>query len=88
MVGLDEVIIVETVGNSGCMKYKESTHVAYLTNPISQPGLDISPIWIFLVRNEGIMSQRKSVSPDKFFIDYYKVLVTNFQLLLHRWRSL
>jgi hypothetical protein len=33
-------------------KYNESAHMACSTNPISQPSLDISPIWIPLISNE------------------------------------
>jgi cell wall assembly regulator SMI1 len=33
-------------------KYKGSAHMACSTNPISQPNLGISPIWIPLISNE------------------------------------
>jgi hypothetical protein len=39
-------------------KYKESAHMAFLTNPISQPNLVISPIWIPLLGNEVTNSKR------------------------------
>jgi hypothetical protein len=35
-----------------CRKYKEAAHMACITNPISQPSLEISPIWIPLIREE------------------------------------
>jgi hypothetical protein len=38
--------ILEIESNSRCRKYKESTHMACLTNLIRQPTLHISPIWI------------------------------------------
>jgi hypothetical protein len=46
MVGCDEARILEIDSNSGYMKYKESAQMACLNNPIGQPSLDISPIWI------------------------------------------
>jgi hypothetical protein len=45
-VGWDEARILEIESNSRYRKYKESAHMACLTNLISQPSLDISPIWI------------------------------------------
>jgi hypothetical protein len=41
-VGLDNSRILQIENNSRYRKYKESDHVACLTNPISQPSLDIS----------------------------------------------
>jgi hypothetical protein len=43
-VGWDEARILEIESNSRYKKYKESAHVACLTNPISQPSLEFSPI--------------------------------------------
>jgi hypothetical protein len=51
-VGWDEARILEIESNSRYRKYKESAHMACLTNPISQPSLDISPIWIPLICDE------------------------------------
>jgi hypothetical protein len=45
-----KVVRIET--NNICIKYKEAAHVACITNPISQPSLEISPIWIPLIREE------------------------------------
>jgi hypothetical protein len=45
-VGWDEARVLDIESNSRYGKYKESAHMACLTNPISQPSLDISPIWI------------------------------------------
>jgi hypothetical protein len=42
----DEARIFEVESKSRYRKYKESAHMACSTNPISQPSLDISPIWI------------------------------------------
>jgi hypothetical protein len=33
-------------------KYKQSAHMSLLVNPISQPSLDISPIWITIISEE------------------------------------
>jgi hypothetical protein len=35
-----------------CRKYKEAAHMACMTNPISQPSLETSPIWVPLIRDE------------------------------------
>jgi hypothetical protein len=40
----DEARILKTESNSRHRKCKESTHMACLKNPLSQPNLDISPI--------------------------------------------
>jgi hypothetical protein len=53
--------VLEIESNSRDRKYKESAHMACLINPVSQPSLDISPIWIPLISNEVSNSQRKSV---------------------------
>jgi predicted GIY-YIG superfamily endonuclease len=39
--------------NNICRKYKEAAHMACITNPISQLSLEISPIWIPLIQEEG-----------------------------------
>jgi hypothetical protein len=54
----DEARILEIESNSKYRKQKESAHVAYVTNPISQPSLDISPIWITLLRDEVTKPKR------------------------------
>jgi hypothetical protein len=51
-VGWDDARILEIESKSRYRKYKESAHMACLTNQISQPSLDISPIWIPLISNE------------------------------------
>jgi hypothetical protein len=56
-VGWDEARILEIESNSRYRKYKESAHMACLTNPISQPSLNISPLWIPLISNEVSKSQ-------------------------------
>jgi hypothetical protein len=43
-VGCDDARILEIESNSRNRKYKGSAHMAFLTNPISQPSLEISPI--------------------------------------------
>jgi hypothetical protein len=56
-VGWDEARTLEIESNSRYRKYKELAHMACLTNPISQPSLDISPIWISLISNVVSKSQ-------------------------------
>jgi hypothetical protein len=60
-VDWDDARILEIESNSTYRKYKESAHMACLTDPISQPGLDISPIWTSLISNEVSNSQRRYV---------------------------
>jgi hypothetical protein len=59
--------------------------MACLINPISQPSLVISPIWIPLISKEVANSQR-SVGRDRIFMDLYTVLVSRVQILLQIWR--
>jgi hypothetical protein len=58
-VDLDEARILESESIIRQRKYKELAHMSCLTNPISQPSLDIFPIWILLISNEVTNSQRK-----------------------------
>jgi hypothetical protein len=53
-IGWDDARVLEIESNSRYRKYKESAHMACLTNPIIQPSLDTSPIWIPLVSNEVV----------------------------------
>jgi hypothetical protein len=57
----DDARSLEIESNGRYRKYKESAHMTCSTNPISQPSLDISPIWIPLINKEGFNSQRRSV---------------------------
>jgi hypothetical protein len=43
MLERSEVLKIET--NTRYRKYKESAHMSLLDHPISQPSLDMSPIW-------------------------------------------
>jgi hypothetical protein len=62
-VGWDDAGILEIESNSRYRKYKESVHMAWLTNQISQPSLDISSIWIpssvmrFLKHKENLCNE-------------------------------
>jgi hypothetical protein len=67
-VGGDDARVLEIASNSRCRKYKESAHMTCLTNPSSQPSLDISPIWIPLISNEISNSQRRYVWRNRFLI--------------------
>jgi hypothetical protein len=60
-VGWDEARFLEIESNSRYRKYKESDHMACLTNPISQPSLDISALWIPLISKEVSKSKEKFV---------------------------
>jgi hypothetical protein len=59
--------------------------LACLTDPISEPSLDISPIWIPLISNEVSNSQRRSVWRNRFFMGFHKVSVLSVQVSRHRW---
>jgi hypothetical protein len=58
-VGWDEARILEIESNSRYTKYKESAHMACSTDPISQPSLEISPIWIALVGKDVSKSEER-----------------------------
>jgi hypothetical protein len=60
-VGWYEARILEIESNSRYRKYKESAHMACLTNPISQLSLDIPPLWIPLISKEVSKSRGKFV---------------------------
>jgi hypothetical protein len=47
----DEARLLENESNSRHMKYKELAHMVNLTNLVSQPSKDISPIWPSLINN-------------------------------------
>jgi hypothetical protein len=53
----DETRILEIESNSRRRKYKESAKMACLKTPISQPSLDVSPIWIPLIIDEVTKSK-------------------------------
>jgi hypothetical protein len=55
----DDARVLEIERNSRYRKYKESAHMACSNNPISQPSLDISPIWIPLISDEVNKSKGK-----------------------------
>jgi hypothetical protein len=57
----DEARILEIESHSKYTKYKEAAHMACTIDPISQPTLDISHIWIPIISNEVNISQRRSV---------------------------
>jgi hypothetical protein len=51
-IGWEEVKILQIETNSRHRKLKESAHMAYPTNPISQPSLELSTMWISLINKE------------------------------------
>jgi hypothetical protein len=60
-VGWDEARFLEIESNSRYRKYEELTHMACLTNRISRPSLDISPLWISLISKEVSKSKGKFI---------------------------
>jgi hypothetical protein len=58
--GWGEACVLEIESNSRYRKYKESAHMACLTNPISEPSLDISALWIPLLAKR-LVSQKGSL---------------------------
>jgi hypothetical protein len=52
---------VQTEANNICKMYKEAAHMACIMNPISQPSLEISPIWIPLIREKVSRLQGNSL---------------------------
>jgi hypothetical protein len=57
-VGWDEARILDIESYSTYRKNKEAAHMGCSIDPISQPSLDISPIWIPIISNEVNISQR------------------------------
>jgi hypothetical protein len=47
-----EAKILQTEPNTTYRKYKEAAHMSLLDHPISQPSLDISPIWTSVITAE------------------------------------
>jgi hypothetical protein len=60
-VGWDEAKILDIERHVRYRKYKEAARMACLANPISQPSLDFTPIWIPIISNEVTNSYRRSV---------------------------
>jgi hypothetical protein len=48
----DEAEAVQQEPNTIYRKYKESAHMAYLKNMISQPSLEMSPFWRPIIKEE------------------------------------
>jgi hypothetical protein len=48
----DEAEAIQKEPNTIYRKYKESAHMAYLENMISQPSLELSPFWLPIIREE------------------------------------
>jgi predicted GIY-YIG superfamily endonuclease len=59
--GWDEARILDIRSHSKYRKYKKAANMACSIDLISQPSLDISPIWIPIISNEVNTSQRRSV---------------------------
>jgi hypothetical protein len=80
--GIDwsNITVLPSEPNSVYRKYKEAAYVLYSSNPISQPNLDICPIWFPLANKElkkwiviqlwftrvfGLCRRRFTVSPTE-----------------------
>jgi hypothetical protein len=48
----DEAKAIQKEPNTIYRKYKDSAHTAYLENTISQPSLEMSPIWLPIIKEE------------------------------------
>jgi hypothetical protein len=48
----NEAKVLKTEPNATYRKYKESAHRSLIDHPISQPSLDISPIWTHVITAE------------------------------------
>jgi hypothetical protein len=48
----DEAKAIQKEPNTIYRKYKESAHMAYLENMISQPSLEMSPFWLPIIKEE------------------------------------
>jgi hypothetical protein len=48
----NEAKVLQLEPNTTYRKYKESAHTSLLKHPISQPSLDISPIWTPVITAE------------------------------------
>jgi hypothetical protein len=50
---LNEAKVLQIEPNTTYRKYNESAHMSLVDHPISQPSLDISPIWTPVIPAEG-----------------------------------
>jgi hypothetical protein len=48
----DEAKSIQKEPNTIYRKYKESVHMVYLENTISQPSLEMSPFWLPIIKEE------------------------------------
>jgi hypothetical protein len=51
-IGWEEAKILQIETNSRYRKLREYAHMACMINPISQPSLEVSTIWIPLINKE------------------------------------
>jgi hypothetical protein len=58
------VNVLQIKQNTLCRKYKETAHMFLVAHPISQPSLDISPIWTPIIAAEV----KKTAIP--YVVDY------------------
>jgi hypothetical protein len=60
-VDWDEARILDIESHRKYRKYKEAAHMSCSIEPISEPSLDISPIWIPIISSEVNSLQRRSI---------------------------
>jgi hypothetical protein len=55
----NEAKVLQIEPNTIYRKYKESAHMSLLEHPISQPSVDISPVWTPVITTEIKRLQRR-----------------------------
>jgi hypothetical protein len=63
--------VLQIEPNSTYRKYKESSHISLLDHPISQPSLDISPIWTPILTAKVRKLQLRPVKKIVFLCWYH-----------------
>jgi hypothetical protein len=58
---LKEAKVLRIEPNTTNRKYKQSAHVSLLDHPISQPSLDISPIWTPIIAADVKKTTKKKL---------------------------
>jgi predicted GIY-YIG superfamily endonuclease len=84
-LGWDEARVLEIESNSRYRKYKESAHMTCLTNPISQPSLDISPLYIPLISKKRLASQKRSLYDLIISSPISAEFNSRVRVLFYRW---
>jgi hypothetical protein len=75
----DQAEMLDAECNSLCRKHKEAAHIMCCNNPISQASVEMSPLWLPLIRKELLWVGSWVLS----FLDIYVGLVL---FVPNRWR--